>query len=40
VLGRAVERGGTLIVVDVSDDYEDQVRMILENADAQMITKD
>jgi hypothetical protein len=40
VVGRAVEHGGTLIVVDVADDYADQVRAILEDADAQMITEE
>jgi len=39
-IGRAVEHGGTLIVIDVADDHEDQIRAILEDADVSMITTD
>jgi hypothetical protein len=39
-LGRAAEDGATLIIIDVSDDYEDKVRAILEDADASMISTD
>jgi hypothetical protein len=40
VVGRAVEHGGTLIIINVSDDYDDEIRAILESADASMITTD
>jgi len=39
-IGRAAEQGGTLIVIDVADGYEDEIRAILESADVQMIATD
>lgn len=39
-IGRAAEQGGTLIVIDVADSYENEIRAILEAADVQMIASD
>jgi hypothetical protein len=38
--GRSIEQGGTAIIIEAPSDYVEQIRRILEEADAQQVTVD
>lgn len=38
--GRSIEQGGTAIIIEAPAEYEEQIRRILEEANAQQVTVD